>query len=49
VHMDVERLLVVVKRLVGELDFSWNVVGRDAREASEETLVRDRSTQRKVD
>ena len=48
VHMDVERLLVVVKKLVGELDFSWDVVDR-GREASEETLVRDRGAQQKMD
>jgi hypothetical protein len=37
IQMDVERLLGTVRRLVGELDFSFHVVS--ARGGSEETLV----------
>jgi len=36
--MDLERLLNSVKKLVGELDFSFHVVSTKAGE-SEETLV----------
>lgn len=46
IHMDLERLLAGVKRLVGELDFSFHVVSTKDREGSEETLV---SGRRKVD
>lgn len=45
IHMDLERLLAGVKRLVGELDFSFHIVSTKEREI-EETLVAGR---RKVD
>ena len=38
IHMDLERLLAGVKRLVGELDFSFHVVSTEGR-GSEDTLV----------
>jgi hypothetical protein len=41
IHMDLDRLLAAVKKLVGELDFSFHVVS--TRKASEETLVKSNS------
>lgn len=45
IHMDIEKLLVAMKRLVGELDFSYHVVstqedeeGDGHRLSSSETL-----------
>ncbi|KAH8725865.1 hypothetical protein GQ44DRAFT_680675 [Phaeosphaeriaceae sp. PMI808] len=38
IHMDLDRLFKAVKKLVGELDFSFHVVS--TREGSEETLVK---------
>ena len=42
IHMDIERLLAAVKKLVGELDFSFHVVSTmDSSPASSSaTLVR---------
>jgi hypothetical protein len=41
IHMDLDKLLAAVRRLVGELDFSFHVVS--TREGSEETLVKSSS------
>jgi hypothetical protein len=43
--MDLERLLESVKKVVGELDFSFHVVS--TREGSEETLVKSASRGRR--
>ncbi|KAF1847175.1 uncharacterized protein K460DRAFT_278651 [Cucurbitaria berberidis CBS 394.84] len=41
IHMDIEKLLAAVKKLVGELDFSFHVVStQDDSLSSNETLVR---------
>jgi hypothetical protein len=45
IHMDLERLVTAIKKLVGELDFSFHVVS--TREGSEETLVKGRSGERR--
>jgi hypothetical protein len=45
IHMDLERLLESVKKVVGELDFSFHVVS--TREGSEETLVKSVSRGRR--
>jgi hypothetical protein len=45
IHMDLERLLESVKKVVGELDFSFHVVS--TREGSEETLVKSGSGARR--
>jgi hypothetical protein len=54
IHMDLQRLLEGVKRLVGELDFSFHVVSTNGGDGkgSEETLVKSKSggsTRRKAD
>jgi hypothetical protein len=43
IHMDLQRLLEGVKRLVGELDFSYHVVSTNEGKGSEETLVKKES------
>lgn len=42
IHMDIERLLAAVKKLVGELDFSFHVVSTagNSPTSSSETLVK---------
>ncbi|KAH5411810.1 hypothetical protein HBI23_172820 [Parastagonospora nodorum] len=45
IHMDLQRLLEGVRKLVGELDFSFHVVSTDHGSGSEETLVKGRNKQ----
>jgi hypothetical protein len=47
IHMDLQRLLEGVKRLVGELDFSFHVVSTNDGNKSDETLVKGRSNEGK--
>ncbi|KAF2851430.1 hypothetical protein T440DRAFT_63478 [Plenodomus tracheiphilus IPT5] len=48
IHMDIERLLASVKKLVGELDFSFHVVSTaDGARSSDETLVKREEKGRK--
>ncbi|KAH9877842.1 hypothetical protein J1614_003059 [Plenodomus biglobosus] len=50
IHMDIERLLASVKKLVGELDFSFHVVSTaDSAKSSNDTLVKRDERRRKRD
>lgn len=48
IHMDLERLLVAVKKLVGELDFSFHVVSTKESSpiSASETLTRKSTGER---
>lgn len=43
IHMDLQRLLEGVKRLVGEMDFSFHVVSTNRDVESEEILEKSKS------
>ena len=45
INMDLQRLLEGVRKLVGELDFSFHVVSTEGSSGSEETLVKGRNKQ----
>jgi len=48
--MDIERLLATVKKLVGEMDFSFHIVSTaDSTRDSDETLVKRDVRARKRD
>lgn len=48
--MDIERLLATVKKLVGEMDFSFHIVSTaDSARGSDETLVKRDARDRKMD
>ena len=51
IHMDIQKLLSAVKKLVGELDFSFHTVSTQdsSQTTSSETLVKDPSRGGKQD